>query len=169
MATNGAPAVARFGHGSRVPGWDEAADLAKDPAEIPDPATTPVPEALRREIEAHMEKYPDRHSAAIPALAAAQRVHGWCSPEAIEQVASVMRVTPAYLESVATFYDMLITDRAAAGRAPRGLRMHEHFVLAARRRRDLLRDARGGPRRARSGRALFRVPRRVRARADGLD
>jgi NADH:ubiquinone oxidoreductase subunit E len=45
----------------------------------------------------------------MPALAAAQRLHGWCSPEAIEQVACVMRVTPAYLESVAGFYDMLET------------------------------------------------------------
>jgi NADH:ubiquinone oxidoreductase subunit E len=53
-----------------------------------------------------MARYPERHSAALPALAAAQRVHGWCSPQAIEQVACVMRVTPAYLSSVATFYDM---------------------------------------------------------------
>jgi NADH:ubiquinone oxidoreductase subunit E len=101
--------VTRFGHGSRVPGWDDAADLAKDPAQIPDPATTHVPEALRAEIEAHMAKYPDFHSAAIPALAAAQRVHGWCSPEAIEQAACVMRLTPGYLISVASFYDMLET------------------------------------------------------------
>jgi NADH-quinone oxidoreductase subunit E len=101
--------VRRFEHGSRVPGWDRAADLEKDPAEIPDPATTPVPEELRAEIEAHLAKYPDRRSAALPALAAAQRVHGWCSPEAIGQVACVMRVTPAYLDSVATFYDMLET------------------------------------------------------------
>jgi NADH-quinone oxidoreductase subunit E len=93
----------------RSPGWDMAADLEKDPAEIPDPATTPVPEDLRAEIEAHLALYPERRSAALPALAAAQRVHGWCSPEAIEQVACVMRVTPAYLDSVATFYDMLET------------------------------------------------------------
>ena len=53
-----------------------------------------------------MAKYPDRRSAAIPALHAAQKVHGWCSPEAIEQVAAVMQLTPAYLTSVATFYDM---------------------------------------------------------------
>ena len=98
--------VPRFGHGSRVPGWDEAVDLTKDPAVIPDPATTPVPEALRREIEAAMAKYPDRRSAAMPALHAAQAVHGWCSPTAIEQVACVMRLTPAYLTSVASFYDM---------------------------------------------------------------
>ncbi len=57
-----------------------------------------------------MANYPDRHSAALPALEAAQRVHGWCSPEAIQQVAAVMRVTPAYLSSVATFYDMLNTE-----------------------------------------------------------
>ncbi len=98
--------VPRFGHGSRVPGWDDAVDLTKDPAVIPDPATTPVPEDLRREIEAAMAKYPDRRSAAIPSLHAAQAVHGWCSPEAIEQVAAVMRLTPAYLTSVASFYDM---------------------------------------------------------------
>jgi len=99
--------VPRFDHGSRVPGWDDAVDLTKDPAVIPDPATTRVPEELRREIEASMAKYPDRRSAAIPALHAAQAVHGYCSPEAIDQVATVMRLTPAYLTSVASFYDML--------------------------------------------------------------
>ena len=99
--------VKRFAHGSRVPGWDRAADLEKDPALIPDPESTEVPPALRAEIEAHMANYPDRRSAALPALEAAQRVHGWCSPDAIEQVACVMRVTPGYLDSVATFYDML--------------------------------------------------------------
>jgi NADH-quinone oxidoreductase subunit E len=101
--------VPRFGHGSRVPGWDEAVDLTKEPAVVPDPATTPVPDELRAEIEAAMAKYPDHRSAAIPALHAAQAVHGWCSPEAIAQVAAVMALTPAYLSSIATFYDMLET------------------------------------------------------------
>ena len=101
--------VPRFEHGSRVPGWDRAVDLEMDPALVPDPAVTNVPAELREEIEAHMSHYPDRHSAVLPALAAAQRIHGWCSPEAIEQVACVMAVTPAYLESVASFYDMLET------------------------------------------------------------
>jgi NADH:ubiquinone oxidoreductase subunit E len=101
--------VPRFGHGSRVPGWDEAVDLTKPPAVVPDPAITPVPERLRRTIEAAMAKYPDRRSAAIPALHAAQAEYGWCSPDAIEQVAAVMHLTPAYLTSVATFYDMFST------------------------------------------------------------
>ena len=98
--------VRRFAHGSRVPGWDEAADLTKDPAVVPDPATTPVPEDVRAEIEAHMALYPDLRSASIPALMVVQNRHGWCSPTAIEQAACVMRLTPAYLTAVATFYDM---------------------------------------------------------------
>ena len=101
--------VKRYSHGSRVPGWDDAADLTKDPAVIPDPASTPVPKQLRAEIEAHMAKYPDPRSASIPALHAVQQWHGWCSPTAIEQAACVMRLTPAYLVSVATFYDMFDT------------------------------------------------------------
>ncbi|MGI8411914.1 MAG: NAD(P)H-dependent oxidoreductase subunit E [Solirubrobacteraceae bacterium] len=101
--------VPRFGHGSRVPGWDDAVDLTKDPAVVPDLETTPMPEELRSAVQAAMAKYPERRSAAIPALHAAQQVHGWCSPEAIHQVAAAMQVTPAYLTSVATFYDMLET------------------------------------------------------------
>jgi NADH:ubiquinone oxidoreductase subunit E len=110
----GQPATSGAAGGLRAvplpPGWDEAVRLDEDPATIPDPASVDVPAPLRAEIEGHMAKYPDRHSAALPALAAAQRAHGWCSPEAIHQVAAVMQVTPAYLSSVATFYDMLRTD-----------------------------------------------------------
>ena len=101
--------VRRYEHGSRVPGWDDAVDLTKPPAVMPDPAMTPVSDELRSKIEEAMARYPDRRSAAIPALHAAQDEHGWCSPEAIAEVACVMRLTPAYLTSVATFYDMLST------------------------------------------------------------
>lgn len=104
------PQVVRFGQGSRVPGWDDAADLTKDPAGVPDAASTPVPQELRAEIEAAMAKYPERRSAAIPALFAVQRRYGWCTPEGIEQAACVMRLTPAELSAVATFYDMLETQ-----------------------------------------------------------
>jgi len=101
--------VKRFAHGSRVPGWDEAADLTKDPAVVPDPASTPVPEPIRTAIEAEMAKYPDFRSAALPALKIVQAEYGWCSPTAIEQAACVMRLTPGYLVAVATFYDMFDT------------------------------------------------------------
>jgi NADH-quinone oxidoreductase subunit E len=102
--------VPRSGASSRASGWDRATDPEKDPALIPDPASTEVPGELRATIEAAMARYPEHHSAAIPALHAAQDLHGWCSPEAIEQVACVMQVTPAYLDSVASFYDMLETS-----------------------------------------------------------
>ncbi len=105
-----APQVRRYSHGSRVPGWDAAADLAKAPAVVPDPATTEVPADLRAAIEDFMARYPDRRSAALPALMLAQKLHGWCSPLAIAQVAAVMRLTPGYLSAVATFYDMYETE-----------------------------------------------------------
>jgi NADH:ubiquinone oxidoreductase subunit E len=76
-------------------------------AEVPEPDQVGVPAELQATIEHHMSLYPDRHSAVLPALRAAQDLHGWLSDEAMLQVASVMRVTPAYLESVASFYDML--------------------------------------------------------------
>ncbi len=98
--------VKRYEHGSRVPGWDESVDLSKPPATIPDPALTPVPAKLRAAIERAMTQYPDSKSAAIPALHLAQDYHGWTSPEAIAQVACVMGLTPAYLTSVASFYDI---------------------------------------------------------------
>src|SRR3954465_12371610 len=88
-------------------GWDSAADPRKDPAEIPNPASVEVPDELRAQIEDYMSRYPDYHSAAIPALMAAQKWHGWCSDEAIKQTAAGRQVTPAYLSSVATFYDSL--------------------------------------------------------------
>jgi NADH-quinone oxidoreductase subunit E len=98
--------VKRYEHGSRVPGWDEAADLGKDPSVVPDPASTPVPDALRTLFTDYMRRYPDHRSASIPCLRAAQKHHGWLSPVAVEQVAAVMRLTPGYLIAVATFYDM---------------------------------------------------------------
>jgi NADH-quinone oxidoreductase subunit E len=85
-------------------------ELTKAPAVVPDLAEVEIADDLQEEIERHMAKYPDRRSAVLPALMAAQRRHGWCSPEALRQVAAVMRLTPAYLSSVATFYDMLNTE-----------------------------------------------------------
>jgi NADH-quinone oxidoreductase subunit E len=80
------------------------------PAEqIPEIHETGCPADLRERIEELMARYPDRHSASIPALWAVQQRYGWCTPEGIRQAAAVMRVTPAYLESVASFYDLLHT------------------------------------------------------------
>ncbi len=74
--------------------------------EVPQLADVEVPAELKSWIEERMQRYPDANSAIIPCLMQAQRHHGWLSPEAIRQVAAVMRLTPARLVSVATFYDM---------------------------------------------------------------
>jgi NADH:ubiquinone oxidoreductase subunit E len=90
-----------------VPGWDRPADLSKAPGTVPELAETDVAPDLRAEIEHRMSLYPDRHSAVLPALHAAQKLYGWLPPQAIDEVAAVMKVTPAYLSSIASFYDML--------------------------------------------------------------
>jgi NADH:ubiquinone oxidoreductase subunit E len=77
-----------------------------DPAPVPEPAEVEVPRALAQEIRRSMKRYPDRRSASIPALWAVQRRYGWCTPDGINQAAAVMGVTPGYLQSVASFYDL---------------------------------------------------------------
>jgi NADH:ubiquinone oxidoreductase subunit E len=78
--------------------------------QVPELHEVGCPAELRERIETLMARYPDRKSASIPALWAVQERYGWCTPEGIRQAAAVMRVTPAYLESVASFYDLLHTD-----------------------------------------------------------
>jgi NADH-quinone oxidoreductase subunit E len=82
----------------------------RSPEQIPELHEVGCPPELKEHIEALMSRYPDRHSASIPALWAVQRRYGWCTPAGIRQAAAVMRVTPAYLESVASFYDLLHTE-----------------------------------------------------------
>jgi NADH:ubiquinone oxidoreductase subunit E len=80
-------------------------DAGVGTASISEPAD--VPDELRQEVERLISLYPEKRSAAMPALFAIQARYGYCSPEGIEQVATVMEVDPAYLESVASFYDLL--------------------------------------------------------------
>ena len=82
----------------------------RSPEAIPELHEVDCPAELKERIETLMARYPDRRSASIPALWAVQRRYGWCTPEGIRQIAAVMRVTPAYLESVASFYDLLHTE-----------------------------------------------------------
>jgi NADH:ubiquinone oxidoreductase subunit E len=83
---------------------------ARAEEQIPELHEVDCPPQLRERIETLMGRYPDRRSASIPALWAVQELYGWCTPEGIRQAAAVMRVTPAYLESVASFYDLLHTS-----------------------------------------------------------
>jgi NADH-quinone oxidoreductase subunit E len=84
----------------------EVSPPERDAAEVPEMHEVDCPTELREEIEAAVARYPDRRSATIPALWAVQGRYGWCTPEGIRQAAAVMRIAPAHLEAVASFYDL---------------------------------------------------------------
>ena len=50
------------------------------PAGVPELHEGDCPPELKERIEELMGRYPDRHSASIPALWAVQRLYGWCTP-----------------------------------------------------------------------------------------
>jgi len=58
------------------------------------------------EVQELKARYPDWRSATLPALQLAQENHGWLSPEALRECAEALGTTPAFCESVASFYDM---------------------------------------------------------------
>ncbi len=58
-------------------------------------------------VQALKRRYPHKRSAVMDALRLAQEENGgWLSPETLRQVADAMDETPAYCQSIATFYDM---------------------------------------------------------------
>jgi NADH-quinone oxidoreductase subunit E len=58
------------------------------------------------EVQALKGRYPDWRSATLPALRLAQERHGYLSPQALRETAEALGTTPAFCESVASFYDM---------------------------------------------------------------
>ena len=58
------------------------------------------------EVRELAARFPEARSATIPALRLAQERHGWLPPEAFEEVADALGLTPAYCHAVASFYDM---------------------------------------------------------------
>ena len=72
-------------------GWDRAGRPRQGPGDDPRPRDDAGPRGAARGDRGAHGALPRPRSATLPALEAAQRVHGWCSPEAIEQVACVMR------------------------------------------------------------------------------
>lgn len=61
---------------------------------------------LVERIEEVAARYPNRRSAIIPALHLAQEHYGWLPAAAFEAVAEALETTPAFCQSVASFYDM---------------------------------------------------------------
>jgi NADH-quinone oxidoreductase subunit E len=63
--------------------------------------------AFYDEVQELKARYPHWRSATLPALQLAQEKHGHLSPEALRETAAALGTTPAFCESVASFYDML--------------------------------------------------------------
>jgi NADH-quinone oxidoreductase subunit E len=62
-------------------------------------------------IQEERAKYPEgSRSAVLPALRLAQEEHGWLSPDVMREVADALEVTPAFVASIATFYDQFNTQ-----------------------------------------------------------
>ena len=66
---------------------------------------------LYDEIQNMRKTYPDPRSAVLPALQLAQaRNDGWLSEQTLRDVADALELTPAYCDSIASFYDMFHTE-----------------------------------------------------------
>lgn len=60
-------------------------------------------------LEALATKYPTRQALLLPALWMVQEARGWVAPDAINEVAEQLELTPAYVRGVVSFYTMYHT------------------------------------------------------------
>jgi NADH-quinone oxidoreductase subunit E len=64
-------------------------------------------EPERQAIESELTRYPNRRAVCIDALRIVQEHRGWVSDQDIADVAEFLQLTPAELEGVATFYNLI--------------------------------------------------------------
>jgi NADH-quinone oxidoreductase subunit E len=62
---------------------------------------------FHNEVQELKGRFTDWRSATLPALRLAQEKHGYLSPDALRECADALGTTPAFCESVASFYDMM--------------------------------------------------------------
>jgi NADH-quinone oxidoreductase subunit E len=60
-----------------------------------------------QEINAEMSHYEDKTAVSIEALKIVQKHRGWVSDECLVAVADFLEISPAQLEGVATFYNLI--------------------------------------------------------------
>jgi NADH-quinone oxidoreductase E subunit len=63
----------------------------------------------RARLERLFPSYPTKQGCLLPALWMVQEARGWISEPAINEVAEVLELTPAYVKGVVTFYTMYHT------------------------------------------------------------
>src|SRR5262249_11443078 len=64
---------------------------------------------VRARLDRLFGSYPTKQACLLPALWMVQEARGWISEPAIEEVAEVLELTPAYVKGVVTFYTMYHT------------------------------------------------------------
>jgi NADH-quinone oxidoreductase subunit E len=64
-------------------------------------------EAERDEIKAQLGRYEERRAACLDALKIVQRHRGWVPDEELADVARMLEMSPAELDTVATFYNLM--------------------------------------------------------------
>jgi NADH-quinone oxidoreductase E subunit len=60
----------------------------------------------KERLDKILTRYPTKRAALLPALALAQEIRGYVSPESMDEVAEALELSPAYVRGVATFYTM---------------------------------------------------------------
>ena len=68
----------------------------------------------RDDLERLLARYPTKQATLLPTLWLAQREWGWISREAVDYVAALLDLSPAFVWGVVTFYTMY--NRAPVGR-----------------------------------------------------
>jgi NADH-quinone oxidoreductase subunit E len=61
----------------------------------------------KKEIEAEFPRYEQKRAVCVEALKVVQRHRGWVSDETLIAVAEFLEMTPAELDAVATFYNLI--------------------------------------------------------------
>ena len=60
----------------------------------------------RQRLDEIVARYPQKMAALLPALWMVQDTRGWVCEQAMEEVATLLDLTPAYVKGVVTFYTM---------------------------------------------------------------
>lgn len=64
-------------------------------------------EKTKEAIEKELRHYPDTRAACVETLKVIQRRYGWISDEQLIEAAKILEMSPAELEGVATFYNLV--------------------------------------------------------------
>src|SRR4030042_1071581 len=69
-----------------------------------------IPDGLRRELEGRIKEADHPRECAVDVMYALQKHYGYLSDEAVQEVASLVGMTPLEVDELATFYDFIYRE-----------------------------------------------------------